>query len=141
MSLAPSRNAASLVSDAAAGVSAETAHGRAGAGAEPRAVIIDGSRVSTIDLTACAALRDAIETVQARGHIIALAGFSSDVRDTMAAFGIIALLDPPVMALSPGDAVDMLRPALLDRAGLAATARTVGAAAAAVQAAVSSGTV
>jgi ABC-type transporter Mla MlaB component len=115
--------------------------GRSGAVAEPRAVILDGSRVSTIDLTACAALRDAIETVQRRGHVLALAGFSGGVRVTMAAFGIIGLLDPPVMCLSAGDAVDVLRPVLLERRGIAATARTVGAAAAAVQAAVSSGTV
>lgn len=105
-----------------------------------RAIILDGSRVSTIDLTACVALREAIEAVQARGHVIAMCGFPGAVRDTMRSFGIVQLLQPPIMCMNVVSALEAVRPLLLrvaaERRGSVATAVAAGiAAAAAAQAA------
>ncbi len=114
------------------------AGGGAARGGAVHAVILDGSRVSTIDLTACLALREAVEAVQARGHVIAMCGFPGRVRDLMRAFGIVALLQPPIMCMNVPSALDAVRPLLVrvaaERRGSVATAAAASVAAAAAAA-------
>lgn len=76
------------------------------------AVIVDGSRVSTIDLTACVALREAIEAVRGRGHVVAMCGFPDRPLGVMRAFGLIEMLQPPAMAPNVTSALDAVRPLL-----------------------------
>jgi hypothetical protein len=95
-------------------------------------MILDGSRVSTIDLSACVALREAVKVVQGRGHVIAMCGFPDNVRDIMRAFGIVALLQPPIVSMTVSSAVKSVRPVMhlasvRWTAGPMAAARLVGA--------------
>ena len=89
-----------------------TAPPRGAPSAAAHAIILDGSRVSTIDLSACVALREAIEAVRGRGHVVAMCGFPDRPLGVMRAFGLIEMLQPPAMAPNVTSALDAVRPLL-----------------------------
>jgi hypothetical protein len=105
-----------------------TIGGGSGPVSRVHAVIFDGSRVSTIDLTACVALREAIEAVCGRGHVVAMCGHAyikERSRAQVQAGAADALTFVVFSASMAADAVDAAVDALRAHAGCAGTVSAV----------------